>query len=181
MTVITIIRSFYKEVLLLAVIASSTDMAAQGPTVNYVRTWDATAPIADANELLTRPLKDVKMSTHYLDGLGRPLQTVIREGSLETGGSATDIVKQVVYDEFGRETYKYLPYAASGTGSTDGMYKSNALVQQNAFYSDPNGVLKGQNESFFYGKTNYEASFSGRVEKSLPPGVNWVGSDRGGY
>ena len=119
------------------------------------------------------------MSTQYLDGLGRPLQTVTREGSLETGGSATDIVKQVVYDEFGRESYKYLPYAASGTGSADGMFKTNALAQQNAFYSDPTGVLKGQNESFFYGKTNYEASLLGRVEKSLPPGVNWVGSNRG--
>ena len=146
MTVITIIRKCYRKLLLLAIIAGSKDLAAQGPTVNYVRTWDATAPIADANELLTRPLKDVKMSTQYLDGLGRPLQTVTREGSLETGGSATDIVKQVVYDEFGRESYKYLPYAASGTGSADGMFKTNALAQQNAFYSDPTGVLKGQNE-----------------------------------
>ena len=88
----------------------------QNIQVNYIRTWDATAPEKYDNTLITRPLKDVKMATQYFDGLGRPLQTVIKQGSLETGGTATDMVSAIVYDDFGREKYKYLPFVANTTG-----------------------------------------------------------------
>jgi hypothetical protein len=40
--------------------------------INYIRTWDATAPEINPNTLMTRPLADVKMATQYIDGLGRP-------------------------------------------------------------------------------------------------------------
>src|SRR5215213_2678409 len=51
---------------------------------NYVRLCEATAPVQDANTLLTAPLKDVKQSTQYFDGLGRLMQTVTKKGSLVT-------------------------------------------------------------------------------------------------
>src|SRR5258706_15408986 len=85
--------------------------------VNYVRTWDAAAPISNADSLLTRPLKDVKQTTVYFDELGRPLQTVVKKGSMITGDTARDIVNPTIYDEFGREEYKYLPFVANNTGS----------------------------------------------------------------
>ena len=53
--------------------------------INYVRTWEATAPESNPNILTSRPLKDVKQGTQYFDGLGRPLQTVIKQGSSESG------------------------------------------------------------------------------------------------
>ncbi len=52
-------------------------------SVNYVRTWEAHAPITDPAVLTSRPLKDVKMTTQYVDGLGRPVETVVRQGALE--------------------------------------------------------------------------------------------------
>src|SRR5438045_425545 len=58
---------------------------------NYIRTWEATAPISNPDTLKARGLKDVKQTTQYVDGLGRPLQTVIKQGSLVTGGSAIDL------------------------------------------------------------------------------------------
>ena len=41
-------------------------------TKNFIRTWDATAPETDPNTLMSRDIKDVKQTTAYFDGLGRP-------------------------------------------------------------------------------------------------------------
>lgn len=50
---------------------------------NYVRTWEALKPTTDAATISTAlPVKDFKMATQYLDGLGRPLQNIVRQGSL---------------------------------------------------------------------------------------------------
>src|SRR5689334_3039560 len=61
--------------------------------VNYVRTWDAVKPDTSAASITTsvNPT-EFKMTTQYLDGLGRPLQTVIKKGSMVTGSSAVDMV-----------------------------------------------------------------------------------------
>ncbi|HEX4876743.1 MAG TPA: DUF6443 domain-containing protein, partial [Chitinophagaceae bacterium] len=156
-----------------------------GIPVNYIRTWDATAPLTDANAMMTRPLKDVKTATQYFDGLGRPLQTVVKKGSLETdpnnlqsSANATDLVSPVVYDAFGREIYKYLPFAANNTGGnsslSDGNFKLNPFQQQQSFMQAQYG---SQNETYYYSKTNYEASPLNRVLETYAPGNSWAGSE----
>ena len=144
--------------------------------VNYIRTWDASAPEIVPNTLMVRPLKDVRQTTQYLDGLGRPLQTVVKQGALATGNTATDLVSPIEYDAFGREQYKYLPFKST-TG--EGLFKFDPFVQQSAFYGNPNGILKGQGENYFYSQTVFEASPLNRVNQVMAPGVNWVGSNRG--
>lgn len=147
---------------------------------NYVRTWDATAPEQDGNTLTTKPLKDVKMGTQYFDGLGRPLQTVMKQASLETGGTATDLVSPVLYDELGREQFKYLPFVANATGTNtslnDGAFKFNPFQQQQTFMAAQYGA---QGETVFYGKTNFETSPLSRPEKTMAAGNSWAGSNRG--
>jgi hypothetical protein len=49
----------------------------------------------------------------YFDGLGRPLQNVITQGS----STRKDIIAPIEYDVFGREVKKYLPYV---DGTTNG-------------------------------------------------------------
>src|SRR5688572_8081443 len=72
--------------------------------INYVRTWEAMAPDSThANVNVSTPVIQFKMATAYLDGLGRPIQTVARQGSLATGSPSRDIVSSVLYDEMGRE------------------------------------------------------------------------------
>ena len=61
---------------------------------NYIRIWDATAPITNPDTLKVRGLRDVKQTTQYFDGLGRLLQTVIKKGSLVTGNSPVDLVSR---------------------------------------------------------------------------------------
>jgi RHS repeat-associated protein len=146
--------------------------------VSYIRTWDATAPESDGNNLMTRPLKDIKQATQYFDGFGRPIQTVIKQGSFETNGTATDMVSATVYDGFGREQYKYLPSPANNTGGntsiSDGLFKLNPFQQQATFMQQQYG---SQGETYFYSKTNFESSPLNRVLESYAPGNSWAGSE----
>lgn len=178
---------FFKGFMALAILFAFSSVCAQhtgtnytgSPALNFVRTWDATAPETDGNALMSRPLKDVKMATQYFDGLGRSLQTVIKQGSLKTTDQTgpKDLVSPVEYDEFGREQYKWLTYPSPS--ATDGGFKMNPFTEQTAFYNLVNGVLKDQNENYFYSQTVFENSPLGRVDKVMAPGVSWAGAGRG--
>jgi RHS repeat-associated protein len=147
-----------------------------GIPINFVRTWDATAPEQDANTLMGRPLKDVKQATQYIDGLGRPLQTVIKQGALATGGTATDMVSPIEYDEFGREQYKWMPYKST---AVNGSFKSTPFADLVTFYNSANAAspIYNQGETYFYSKTNFEASPLNRVTDTYAPGNSWAGSE----
>ncbi len=135
--------------------------------INYVRTWEAKAPVTDANALLNASYQNAQQTTQYADGLGRPLQTVVRQ---VTPG-AKDMVSPVFYDAFGREVYKALPYVSP---EVNGLFKADPVNEQKTFmqglYSD---------EQVYYSKTDYEASPLGRVLKTMAPGNSWAGSNRG--
>ena len=137
-----------------------------GTQVNYVRTWEAKGPVTDPNQMLILPYTEVQQTTQYLDGLGRPLQTVVRQAS--PGSSPKDLVAPVFYDPFGREVYKYLPYISPGA---DGAYKQNPFSEQASF-------MQGQypGEQVYYSKTEFEPSPLNRVEKTFAPGNSWAGS-----
>jgi len=144
-------------------------------TINksYIRTWDAKAPEQNANTLITRSVRDVQQTTQYFDGLGRPLQTVVKQGSYATGGSAVDMVSMVEYDGFGRELFKYLPTPAT---TSDGLFKLNPFAQQATYYSGSASPIYGQGETFFYGETRYETSPLNRVTEVSAPGNSWEGT-----
>ncbi|HWR31989.1 MAG TPA: DUF6443 domain-containing protein [Chitinophagaceae bacterium] len=145
--------------------------------INYVRVWDPVKPYTNDGDVTSssRTLQEVRQSSQYFDGLGRPLQTVAKKGSLITGNSAIDFVSASVYDELGREVYKYLPFAANSTGgnssTTDGLFKLNPFQQDSTFNKD---IFS--NEAYYYGKTIFESSPSSRVLETYSPGDNWVGS-----
>lgn len=181
-------RSLQPLTMLVLAVLLTTTVQAQTP-INFVRTWEALTPQTDPTTLSSKTVKEVRQTTQYLDGLGRPIQTVIREGSLNTAAGHTqayDLVSPVVYDAYGREEKQYLPFAAhsniSGSASpTDGSYKSNALDQQNWFYSNSNSLspINGQGDTKYYSQTVFEASPLNRVDKQLAPGDSWVGANRG--
>ncbi len=142
--------------------------------INYIREWSPTAPITDATQVPIRVVEEVKTSTAYVDGLGRPLQSISKQAS----PLKKDLVSAVVYDELGRETYKHLPFVSSNTtgGSeiTDnGSFKLNPFQQQQIFMTAQYG---SQGETYFYSQTDYEASPLNRPVKSFAPGNSWVGS-----
>jgi hypothetical protein len=91
---------------------------------NYIinRTFKQTG--ADPNDV-----SKVNIQVQYIDGLGRPLQTVA-VGASPTGA---DIVQPVEYDAFGRQIKQFLPYAAAGNGA----FQPAATAAQAGFYSNP--------------------------------------------
>ncbi|WP_220101309.1 DUF6443 domain-containing protein [Chitinophaga oryzae] len=136
------------------------------PSINYIRTWEPSMPTTDPAAVIaeSRTVKEVKQGTQYFDGLGRPLQTVAKG----MGDSARDIVTPVVYDAFGREQYKYLPYMHT-TG--DGKFKTSPFSAQQQFYQN-SGRYPG--EKIYYSQTEFEASPLNRVMKTYAPGNSWA-------
>lgn len=142
--------------------------------INYVREWSPTSPISDAAQVPVRPVEEVKTATAYVDGLGRPLQTV----SKQVSPLKKDMVNAVLYDVLGRETYKYLPFVSSTTSggseiTDNGSFKLNPFQQQQTFMAAQYG---SQGETYFYSQTDFEASPLNRPVKSFAPGNSWVGS-----
>ncbi|MFT3945348.1 MAG: DUF6443 domain-containing protein [Agriterribacter sp.] len=172
--------------------AALPDPFPSGTKVNYIRTWDAKAPEDNAATLKTRALQDVQQTTQYFDGLGRPLQTVVKQGSLITdannptsGTNATDLVTHTVYDEFGREHLKYLPFVTTATDATknDGSFKLNPLQQQVAFYNAFLTHIPQERNigpdllNWAYSKTNFEPSPLNRVDNTYAPGNYLLGTE----
>ncbi|MDN3657817.1 DUF6443 domain-containing protein [Ferruginibacter paludis] len=142
--------------------------------INYVRTYTAKVPESSSSALVVRPVTDVIQSTDYVDGLGRPLQTVVKQGS----PLLNDMVNASVYDSMGRETYKYLPFisnvARTGDVINDGNFKADPFQQDSIF-----NKAQFSGENYYYGKTNFEKSPLERVTNSYAPGLNWVGANVG--
>jgi hypothetical protein len=138
---------------------------------SYVRTFDAVKPGLDGNTIITQQTKDVRRTTQYVDGLGRPLQTVIKEGSLETStGVIADLVTATEYNSFGKEQFKYLPFVST---TADGNFKLDPFQQQAAYMS---AQYATQGETFFYGETKFENSPLNRVDETFAAGNNWSGT-----
>jgi RHS repeat-associated protein len=74
---------------------------------------------------------DVQSTVSYLDGLGRPLQTIIVRGTAD--GTADIVGSTTVYDNFGRATKGFLPTPNSTAG---GAYLANPQTQGETFYND---------------------------------------------
>ncbi|WP_176954519.1 DUF6443 domain-containing protein [Niabella drilacis] len=183
--------------MLVLLLLGSRETYAQQPTnlpvynsstpVNYIRTWTATAPTTDAAGLPLKGLNEVKEATQYFDGLGRPLQTVLKKGALATNGSdiqdtsgAKDLVTPVLYDAFGREQYQFAPFAANSAGGntslSDGQFKLNPFAQHQQFME---GRYGSQGEDNYYSQTVFEASPLSRVMEQFAPGKSWAGSYQG--
>lgn len=147
-----------------------------GTKINYVRTWEAmtsgytTETAFNAAATATDGYKNIKEATQYIDGLGRPIQTVSRQ--ISPGNNPMDMVAPLVYDEFGRETHKFMPYVSS---TINGSFKLDPFNEQKTFLEN-----HYPGEKVFYGKTNFEASPLNRVDKTFAPGNSWAGSEGDG-
>jgi RHS repeat-associated protein len=140
--------------------------------ISHVRIWDALAPETNSANLPNRGAGQVRQTTQYVDGLGRPLQAVVKGGSEATGSAAKDLVTAMVYDKLGREELQFLGFAAP---ASTGEFRYDPFEEQRIFYQ---GFLSGQGETYYYGKTNFEASPMNRPAQALAPGNSWVGAGR---
>ena len=149
---------------------------------NYVATFTPRVALITNNSALIAASVDknqVEIAVQYLDGLGRPMQTVQVKGS-PTG---RDVVQPIVYDQFGRDSVKYLPYSVQPTAASDGSYKTTALADQPTFYSNPTGSTWNApgvvNNAYPVSGINYEPSPLNRVVEQGDPGQSWQLSTSG--
>lgn len=107
------------------------------------------------------------VTVQYFDGLGRPLQTVITQGS----PLGKDIVQSFEYNNFGKEVKKYLPFVNTGQTTNFGGYQGNSTTQQSSFY---NGQLGGvEADANAYSLAVIESSPLNRTLAQGAPGVAW--------
>jgi len=141
---------------------------------NYIRrrtprdyfTTDAALDAATSNAT------KVQSTYQYFDGLGRPLQTVTVKGNPD---ATKDIIQPFAYDQFGRETKKYLPYSVA----TSGNFKPDALVGTNGYSNSAQKLFYvtsglGYKETATpYAEAITEASPLNRTYEQGFPGDTW--------
>ncbi|MEL6132723.1 MAG: DUF6443 domain-containing protein, partial [Bacteroidota bacterium] len=121
---------------LLLGLMSLGNLMAQVPDAsqNYVRVTTARLPLQgaysfDVMRSNTNNDEDSKVDViQYMDGLGRPIQTVDRKGS----PSGQDIISFHTYDALGREPVAFSPYTGTKNGGFTEM--ATARGEQAAFY-----------------------------------------------
>lgn len=135
---------------------------------NYILTRTFKTPnVKDANLDSIRKVNEVNQTVQYFDGLGRPLQSI----SVQASPTFRDVVEQNVYDAYGREVKKLLPYVSS-LALSNGSFKINSVLEQNAFYINPGmGMLAIPDAAF--SETKFEDSPLSRILEEGNPGVNW--------
>ncbi len=124
-----------------------------------------------------RTVKEVKQTTQYFDGLGRPLQQVAKGMSGGVTAEATggkDLVSMHVYDAYGREQLQYLPYVPQTGNTSDGLFKTAPFTGQAAFYQNATLNPGAQGETIYYTRTAFEASPLNRVVHTYAPGNSWA-------
>jgi RHS repeat-associated protein len=140
-------------------------VSAASSSQNYISTRIFKQSGMDPNNLSGRSICEVNETIQYFDGLGRPLQTVQVQGS----PGFKDIVQPVAYDAFGREKFKYQPYATP-TGTT-GAFRDAAIGDQASFYNAPTAGIKAT--VYPFAETVFEASPLNRVQQQGAPGEAW--------
>jgi RHS repeat-associated protein len=154
-----------------APLSGSPAVSTMPTSKNFVATY--TARIPGIGDLGGRPVSEVNQQVQYIDGLGRVSQTIATKAS----PAQRDIVAPVVYDDMGRESKRYLPYAAT-TGTSNGSFKSAALSDQASFYDNPAtwnapGVTAIAASNHAYSESRFEISPLARVLETAAPGASW--------
>lgn len=109
----------------------------------------------------------------YFDGLGRPMQTITTRGSQ----GSLDIVQPTIYDNYGREHKKYLPF----TAGTTGVHQLNSTIINSSgdyigvaqpFYS-PGSNNKIEDDTRPNSETIFEPTALNRPQKEYGVGAAW--------
>jgi len=111
------------------------------------------------------PLDNEKLeSITYSDGMGRAKQNI----GIRAGGSRENIIQYIEYDDLGRETKQYLPYASSNSGSAY-IPLATASSGTSNFYN----TAKYGNTTNPYTESILEKSPRSRLLETGAPGDAW--------
>ena len=106
---------------------------------NYILTQQPQKEFTSAIGLGDQRERDVSESIQYFDGLGRPLQNI----TIRMSPSHHDMIQPFAYDQFGRESIKYLPYVSL---EDNGRIRQHAIEEQPGFYHRPETNIPVDND-----------------------------------
>lgn len=150
---------------IILILVDMINVFSQSDNVNYIMIDNILIEGVKSNiEIDYLNIESKSTVIQYFDGLGRPNQIVTTMGSPKK----RDLVQPIIYDGFGREDKKYLPYADNL--SNDGSYKTDAWTQQKDFYNGKPGIASDDST---YARTVFEASPLNRVLQQGAPGKTW--------
>jgi RHS repeat-associated protein len=134
----------------------------QSTDQNYVKS--TTYKVATTTPIATPDADEATVQITYFDGLGRPIQQIAHKQS----NTGKDIVTHIEYDQFGRQTKEFLPYATTAP-SLSYIDAPTAIGDLNAFYTDYNGGTSNP-----FSEKLLENSPLSRVFKQASPGDAWA-------
>jgi RHS repeat-associated protein len=138
----------------------------QPPTLskNFVRTEAILVQgITDPNAISPLPVQSKSTEYSYLDGLGRPIQSVV----VQSSPSMLDVVKLQKYDGFGRQPQEFLSYAIS---NIKGGYRPSSESEELNFYKTT-PLVSWDDEP--YKLNEYDNSPLNQMRKSYGAGRDW--------
>ncbi len=152
-----------RKILLLGLLAVSFLPAAKAQ-INSVKTYSAREPIiGDLSSTANEQKNKVQRVTQFVDGLGRPIQSVARWAS----PNGLDVISPVTYDGYGRQVKQLLPYTSD---LANGAFRENAITEQKQFF---NGYYGGNSGDFAFADQLLEQSALNRVLQQGSPGATW--------
>jgi len=130
---------------------------------NYIKTTTYKKP---SSTVIPNPtISQAGQSITYFDGLGRPIQQVEYQEST----TGKDIVTHIKYDDFGRQTKEFLPFASSQNSSAyinPETLVPDLISQYKSKYGDINANP--------FSEIELEASPLNRVLQQAAPGNDWA-------
>ena len=133
----------------------------QTATKNYITTYTPKVPLTDEMTVPAQTKENCIKTVQYFDGLGRPDQTI--QVALSPVGK--DIVQPIEYDQYGRDSIRYLPYRG---GNSNGNYVTTDLTEQSAYYLSQ--FPSTPDKDYPYAETVFDNSPLNRVMKQGAPG-----------
>ncbi|MBL7864466.1 MAG: hypothetical protein JNK10_06300 [Cyclobacteriaceae bacterium] len=133
---------------------------------NFVRTETILVDgIVDENQVSALSVAQKTTSFEYFDGVGRMLQSVIKQGS----PLQKDILSPIDYDNYSRTPKDFLPYM---TGQTSGAFRRDWESEQHKFYWETPTPKTATDQAPWTLKL-FDDSPLNEVRKSYGPGTAW--------
>lgn len=125
---------------------------------NYIKTTTFLEPTLTGQNSNTKKIETIT----YVDALGRPKQNI----AIEAGGNNEHIITHIGYDQYGRQTKEFLPYASSIASTA---YRTQAESETNTFYN----TSKYENTLNPFSEKQFDGSPLNKIIKTSSPGEDW--------
>lgn len=134
---------------------------------NFIITETVLTEVKTDGDLDNLSTLDRSIHFNYLDGLGRPIQTV----AVQASPMQNDIVQHIEYDAQGRQVKEYLPYIVA---SEKGKMRKEAYLEQRNFHFVQPDIA---NTVYPYAEKVFDNSPLNRVLEQGATGAEWQPND----